>query len=195
MAMTDTDLLDRTDAARCATPASPSWITEQPPQTLASLLTDKAGAIREVAFTCPLHGEQRDRVVKFTGGEWAEPKCHVCADEAKQADERARAEREAATAARQTAQARARYIEKCGIPLRFAGKTFEGYRPEDDEQRKARDLCSRYAEQFATSAAVTGEGLILCGTPGTGKTHVSTAAPDPRPRGSPLERSAAGQAT
>jgi hypothetical protein len=30
---------------------------------------------------------------------------------------------------------------------------------------------------------------------GTGKTHVSTAAPDLRPRGSRVERSTAGQAT
>ena len=39
------------------------------------------------------------------------------------------------------------------------------------------------------------EPVLLIGGNGTGKTHVSTAAPDPRPRGSPLERSAAGQAT
>ena len=39
------------------------------------------------------------------------------------------------------------------------------------------------------------EPVLLIGEAGTGKTHVSTAAPDPRPRGSPLERSAADQAT
>ena len=36
--------------------------------------------------------------------------------------------------------------------------------------------------------------VVLVGGTGTGKTHVSTAVPDPRPRGSPLERFAADQA-
>ena len=37
--------------------------------------------------------------------------------------------------------------------------------------------------------------VVLVGGTGTGKTHVSTAAPDLRPRGSRVERSTAGQAT
>jgi DNA replication protein DnaC len=36
--------------------------------------------------------------------------------------------------------------------------------------------------------------VVLVGGTGTGKTHVSTAAPDPRPRGRRVERPAAGQA-
>ena len=40
-----------------------------------------------------------------------------------------------------------------------------------------------------------GDALLLQGPPGVGKTHVSTAAPDLRPRGSRVERSTAGQAT
>ena len=39
------------------------------------------------------------------------------------------------------------------------------------------------------------ENVIALGPSGTGKTHVSTAAPDLRPRGSRVERSTAGQAT
>ena len=38
------------------------------------------------------------------------------------------------------------------------------------------------------------ENVIALGNSGTGKTHVCTAAPDPRPRGSQLERFAADQA-
>jgi DNA replication protein DnaC len=38
------------------------------------------------------------------------------------------------------------------------------------------------------------ENIIALGNSGTGKTHVSIATPDPRPRGSQLERSAADQA-
>ena len=38
------------------------------------------------------------------------------------------------------------------------------------------------------------ENVIALGPSGTGKTHVSTAAPDPRPRGRRVERPAAGQA-
>ncbi len=38
------------------------------------------------------------------------------------------------------------------------------------------------------------EVVHFLGQPGCGKTHVSTAAPDPRPRGRQVERPAAGQA-
>jgi hypothetical protein len=38
------------------------------------------------------------------------------------------------------------------------------------------------------------ENVIALGPSGTGKTHVSTAVPDPRPRGRRVERRAAGQA-
>jgi DNA replication protein DnaC len=39
-----------------------------------------------------------------------------------------------------------------------------------------------------------GRNAVLVGGTGSGKTHVSTAVPDPRPRGRRVERPAAGQA-
>jgi DNA replication protein DnaC len=56
-------------------------------------------------------------------------------------------------------------------------------------------LDPRQVRELATGRFVAnGEAVLLLGPPGVGKTHVSTAAPDPRPRGRRVERPAAGQA-
>ena len=47
------------------------------------------------------------------------------------------------------------------------------------DARQVRDLS-------ACRWVANGDALLIQGPPGVGKTHVSTAMPDPRPRGSPL---------
>lgn len=71
-----------------------------------------------------------------------------------------------------------RNIERACIPFRFKGADFDGYRigshPFAEVQRKALSVAKRYAEDFATLSE-RGTSLVLCGTPGTGKTHLACA--------------------
>lgn len=89
------------------------------------------------------------------------------------------AEREAKAKAREAELAsieRSRAIEaamrKAEIPARFADRTLDTYRATNPGQAKALEVATRYAEDVE---AVMSEGrcLVLCGKPGTGKTHLA----------------------
>lgn len=61
-----------------------------------------------------------------------------------------------------------------GIPLRFQSRTFANYRTLNDGSKKAFQFTQAYAERFE-QARGNGASLILCGSPGTGKTHLAAA--------------------
>ncbi len=61
-----------------------------------------------------------------------------------------------------------------GIPLRFQSRTFENYQPETDAQKKAWTMAVAFAENFEI-VRKHGACLVLCGSPGTGKTHLAAA--------------------
>ena len=65
-------------------------------------------------------------------------------------------------------------LGKSGVPLRFAGRSFGNYRAETAPQIAALTICKTYAANFE-SRLQHGGGLILCGRPGTGKTHLAAA--------------------
>lgn len=60
------------------------------------------------------------------------------------------------------------------IPPRFADATFETYQAVNTQAGSNRDICREYAETWLSRKAA-GEGLLLCGTPGTGKTHLAAS--------------------
>jgi DNA replication protein DnaC len=60
------------------------------------------------------------------------------------------------------------------IPPRFVDCTFESYRAETDDQRKALQVAHDYAERFDHCRRV-GRSLVLTGSPGVGKNHLATA--------------------
>jgi DNA replication protein DnaC len=60
------------------------------------------------------------------------------------------------------------------IPKRFADASFKSYVVESPAQKAVLDACVEYAQSWET-VRETGKNLILCGTPGTGKTHLSVA--------------------
>lgn len=63
-----------------------------------------------------------------------------------------------------------------GIPPAFMGATFESYRAILPKAAEAVQTLSRYANNFERVLAPTpATGLILSGTPGTGKTHLGCA--------------------
>lgn len=67
-----------------------------------------------------------------------------------------------------------RRINGACIPQRFLGKNFEDFLATTDAQRRALRVCQAYAERFDDRLKVGG-CLILCGKPGTGKTHLAAS--------------------
>lgn len=67
-----------------------------------------------------------------------------------------------------------RNIDRAYIPHRFAKSSFEDYVCTLDKQRQALAISRGYAEQFENRERLGG-GLVFCGSPGTGKTHLACA--------------------
>lgn len=126
-------------------------------------------SVERVAMNCPIHGDYAGEIRRFLSQE-IRTGCPACAAE-RAAAERREAE---ARAAEERRRARARQYREAGLPLRFWERDFEGYRTRTPEQRKALATVRRYAEHFAT-VAERGTCLLLCGGPGTGKTHLAAA--------------------
>lgn len=119
---------------------------------------EKHGPFQQTGFQIP----QSDRII------WGQcPKC-VAERNAEDAErERKRQEFEQ----RQRTKGR---FEEATIPPRFAGKNFASYNPVNDSSSKAKRICEAYAERFSERLKAGG-GLVLCGVPGTGKTHLASA--------------------
>ncbi|PHM45594.1 ATP-binding protein [Xenorhabdus miraniensis] len=60
------------------------------------------------------------------------------------------------------------------IAPRFAQATFDTYQPQNPEAERNLKTCQGYVQTWADRKA-GGEGLILCGRQGTGKTHLAVA--------------------
>lgn len=121
---------------------------------------------------CELHGDYQTKIHKLMSREFrsACPKC----------SELAKSVAEAKEIAEVALVKRVRLEEKMGsalVPKRFRGKKFSAYKVENSGQQKALDACRSYAEEFKENLDL-GRCLILCGKPGTGKTHLATAIAD-----------------
>lgn len=65
-------------------------------------------------------------------------------------------------------------LSRSGIPPRFQGRAFDGFKAADEKQARVLRICKAYADKFEDRLA-NGGGLTLCGLPGTGKTHLACA--------------------
>ena len=116
---------------------------------------------------CHEHGPFASRHIM--GPLWS--RCPTCTAIAAEATQRADALREAREAETKLQAA----LTAARIPGRFIGRTFAGYVAETDAQRHALTTVREFTESFAESAR-KGQGLVLAGLPGTGKTHLAVAA-------------------
>ncbi len=114
--------------------------------------------------SCPEHGDYNARHI--FGSTWTRcPDCEKAANARRlaEAEEVAREQRKAAIAM---------ILGRSGIPERFAGRTFDTYIADDEKQIRVLRVCRMYAERFDDRLA-NGGGLVMCGMPGTGKTHLA----------------------
>lgn len=119
---------------------------------------------------CAEHGAFISQGFRLRGADrWSE--CPVCADiKSQKADEEERRRRDAENNERRLRN----LIGRAAIPPRFVGKRFDNYVADSEAQARALSLCREYAESF-DERLEAGSSLILCGKPGTGKTHLACA--------------------
>lgn len=63
---------------------------------------------------------------------------------------------------------------KSGLNAHFLSCSFDNYKVERADQRKALEVAKRFVEKFVELSAV-GKGFLFIGTPGTGKNHLAAA--------------------
>jgi DNA replication protein DnaC len=123
----------------------------------------------EKQMTCVKHGEFTATGRKLFRREvWS--LCPACEDERKQQEQ---AEREARAAELARADLEAK-LDQAAIPARFIGKTLDNFNADTEAQKYALTVARDYLENF-DQRAKRGEGLILSGMPGTGKSHIAGA--------------------
>jgi len=113
---------------------------------------------------CPTHGDFESR--NIVAGLWT--KCPKCEQERNERE--AERKRETAEIVRRMDVANA--MRKAEIPPRFADRALETYRATMPEQQRALDIATQYASE-AEEVMELGRCLVLCGKPGTGKTHLA----------------------
>lgn len=63
---------------------------------------------------------------------------------------------------------------RSGIPSKYLSKNFDDYITTNDNQRRAYDICKKYATDFEGKLK-SGSSLVLAGGTSTGKTHLACA--------------------
>jgi DNA replication protein DnaC len=124
---------------------------------------------RQAQRICGRHGSFTGTEREFNGRVF-KAICPTCAEENVREKE--------AWEKRQALQAKADAISKMlgrsGIPERFKGRDFDNYNAASDGQKSALKTACAYAQNF-DEMLKHGTGLVFCGKPGTGKTHLATA--------------------
>jgi DNA replication protein DnaC len=113
-------------------------------------------------LNCPTHGEYVASVV-ILGGREIPGRCPECTTVL-----------EAAEAEHNRARAVGTLLSRADIPLRYMDRSFENYSATSPDQIKVLATCQAYVARFEQRLR-HGGGLILCGRPGTGKTHLMCA--------------------
>lgn len=116
--------------------------------------------------TCEKHGPFTS--VNLFRSVWS--RCPVCEQERAE-QERLASERGRLQLERERMQER---LGRSAIPRRFIGRGFDNFNVSTEEQARALAVCRKFADEFADKWTL-GQGLVLSGKPGTGKSHLAAA--------------------
>jgi DNA replication protein DnaC len=124
---------------------------------------------RTVPKHCSTHGDY-DALEQYLIGQWRGGHCPKCSEE-RQAEQEERKRTEVLRKAEDELRTR---FGNALIPLRFHDRTLDSYKAENIGQQRALKVARRYADNFGDRHA-QGGGLVFCGKPGTGKSHLAAA--------------------
>lgn len=118
---------------------------------------------------CHKHGEYESRGIwyKFIEGRVFDA-CPKCIEERRAEEKKTEGEREGREKRRRIAE----QIEKSGIPERFKAKGLETLQSKSVKQKTVFKAVRGYLDQLIKG---TSASLIMCGKPGTGKSHIGCA--------------------
>ena len=119
---------------------------------------------------CETHGAYECQVM-IVDGTPAAPACPYCAHQ-KISDDAQQAGLSQIEERRQT-MARLR-IDRIGLPERTKSKKYADYQPTNERAASHVATCRAFADQWVHNHT-HGANLVLCGKPGTGKTHLASA--------------------
>lgn len=131
--------------------------------------TSILGALQTRPAHCEDHGEYEAVLIHLGGTCWTG--CPQCSTQAIEAHEAARKSHQADDLRRLRGEA---MFEASGIPPRLTEATLKSYQSETDEQRAAHKLVCDYCRALPTHLE-TGDGLVMMGNMGTGKSHLAVA--------------------
>lgn len=113
---------------------------------------------------CEKHGSYDARHI--IGKIWSG--CPHCTAESFEAEKRQQEER----AREERIRSWERRMGQAGIPERFRDRTLKSFVATTEGQQHALAVAAKYANEF-DKIAERGSGLLMCGKPGTGKTHLA----------------------
>lgn len=119
---------------------------------------------------CARHGTFMASGVRLLRGREVWTRCEGCKADEVRAEQ---AKRAAELAERERRDLEAK-LDEAAIPVRFIGKTLATFNAATEGQRYAATVARDYIENFPAHLK-RGDGLILSGMPGTGKSHIAAA--------------------